>query len=89
MKIEKLTNQLKGKFVQNVSILLTGNIAAQAIALLAAPVITRLYQPDDFGIMTFIQSVAGIFTVIACMRYRYAIVLPKEKEEGYTLFALV
>lgn len=88
MKIEELIKLFKGKFVQNISILLTGNIAAQAIALLAAPVITRLYQPDDFGIMTFIQSAAGIFTVIACMRYRYAIVLPKEKEEGYNLFAL-
>ena len=88
MKIEKLMKLFKSKFVKNVSILLTGNIAAQAIALLAAPVITRLYQPDDFGVMTFIQSVAGIFTVIACMRYRYAIVLPKEDAKGYNLFAL-
>jgi len=88
MKIENLIKPFKSKFIQNVSILLTGNIAAQAIALLATPVITRLYLPSDFGIMTFIQSVAGVFTVIACMRYRYAIMLPKEEIKGYNLFAL-
>lgn len=78
----------ESKFIQNVATMLAGNITAQVVALLAAPIITRLYSPDDFGIMTFIQSSAGIFAVIACFRYRFAIVLPKEDEKGYNLFVL-
>ncbi|MCK5214492.1 MAG: oligosaccharide flippase family protein [Candidatus Omnitrophica bacterium] len=87
MKIEALIKSLKSKFVKNVSTMLAGNIVAQAVTLLAAPVITRLYLPDDFGIMAFIQSVGSVFAIIACLRYRYAILLPKE-EKGYNLFAL-
>ncbi|MDG5467419.1 oligosaccharide flippase family protein [Deltaproteobacteria bacterium IMCC39524] len=79
---------IESNFIRSVATMLTGNVAAQFIGLLAAPVITRLYSPEQFGIMVFIQAVAGAFSVIACFRYRSAIVLPKEDSEGYNLFIL-
>ena len=79
---------LKNKFVQNMATMLAGNITAQALGLLAVPVLTRLYTPNDFGIMTFIQSGAGIFSVIACFRYRFSILLPAEDEQSNNLLTL-
>lgn len=87
-KIPLVKEIAESKFIQNVATMLAGNITAQIVALLAAPIITRLYSPDDFGIMTFIQSSAGIFAVVACFRYRHAIVLPKEDKKAYNLFVL-
>jgi lipopolysaccharide exporter len=75
-------------FVRNVTTMLAGNATAQAIAFLAAPVITRLYVPDDFGEMTYVSSLIAIFSVFACMRYESAIVLPKEEGKAFNIFIL-
>ena len=77
-----------GTFLRNVTTMLAGNATAQAIAFLAAPVITRLYAPDDFGEMTYVSSLIAIFSVFACMRYESAIVLPKEEGKAFNIFIL-
>lgn len=78
----------KGGFVRNVSTMLAGNATAQAITFLAAPIISRLYVPDDFGIMTYISSLVAILSVLASMRYENAIVLPREIKKAANLFIL-
>jgi lipopolysaccharide exporter len=78
----------KSAFVKNVATMLAGNVFAQMVALLAAPIITRLYDPGDFGTMAFIQSSVGVLSVVACFRYRCAIVLPKKDSTSHNLLAL-
>ncbi len=78
----------KGGFVRNVSTMLAGNATAQAITFLAAPIISRLYVPDDFGIMTYISSLVAILSVLASMRYENAIVLPKDTNKANNIFIL-
>lgn len=78
----------KGKFITNVITLTTGTALAQAITILATPIITRLYSPDDFGVLALFTSVSGIFSVVACWRYEQAIVLPKKDEQAVDIFAL-
>jgi len=79
---------IKSRFFQNVATMLAGNVTAQVVAFLAAPVITRIYSPDAFGSLTFIQSIADIFIVIASLRYTLAIVLPKDEFDAYNLLVL-
>lgn len=74
-------------FLRNVTTMLVGNIAAQAIAFLAALLITRFYTPNDFGVMTYIAAIIGVCSVLGCMQYENAIVLPKE--DGKALNVLV
>jgi len=76
----------KGTFLNNVAAMLSANIAAQIIALSAAPVITRLYLPDDFGIMVYLTSIVNILSVTATLRYENAIVLPSEDKDASQLF---
>ncbi len=78
----------KGGFVRNVSTMLAGNATAQAITFLAAPIISRLYVPDDFGTMTYISSLIGIFSVLGSLGYESAIVLPEEEWKGFNIFIL-
>jgi len=75
-------------FVRNVATMLVGNIAAQVVAFSAAPVITRLYTPNDFGVMTYIAAIIGICSVLCCMQYENAIVLPKEEGKALNVFML-
>lgn len=67
--------------------LASGAGVAQAIVLLASPVLTRLYAPETFGVAAIFASVVSIMGVIACLRYEFAIVLPEDDAEGANLLA--
>jgi len=75
-------------FTSNVVTLVTGTAIAQIIAILATPFITRFYGPEAFGLFALFSSIAGIFTIIGCLRYELAIMLPKSDEEAANVFGL-
>jgi len=41
----------KGEFSKNVLTLMTGTTIAQAIPVAISPILTRLYTPEDFGVV--------------------------------------
>jgi O-antigen/teichoic acid export membrane protein len=91
--ISKLKEKTKmfssqGSFIQNVSILAGGTALGQGIIILMTPVLTRLYTPDDFGILAVFSSILGLFTVAGSWRYELAIPLPRKDEEAVPLVIL-
>ena len=76
------------RIVKDSAKLLSANIVAQAIGLLVYPVLTRLYSPDDFGLLNLFTSIAGIAVLFATAEFQYAIVLPKENKKASALTAL-
>jgi lipopolysaccharide exporter len=78
---------LKGEFISNVLILVGGTAFSQALLFLALPFVTRLYQPADFGAWAVIKSLGSIFSVVACLRYELAIVIPQQDRDAANLFA--
>jgi|CZCA01.1.fsa_nt_gi O-antigen/teichoic acid export membrane protein len=77
-----------GSFIRNVVTLMTGTTFAQALMILVAPILTRLYSPEDFGVYALYTSILGIIAVIACWRYELAIVLPEQDEDAANLLVL-
>lgn len=67
------------EFLGNMSKLLAGNLSSQVVALIFTPVITRLYTPDDYGIMVLVGSVVAVLSIFSCMRYETAIIIEKEE----------
>lgn len=84
-KIKKLT---KSKFVRNVAIVATGTAGAQAITMAFAPIITRLYGPEAFGLLGIFMAILAVLTPMAALTYPIAIVLPKEDAEAKGLAKL-
>ena len=78
----------QSEFVRNVGTLLTGTAIAQAIPVLLSPVLSRLYTPDDFGILALFMAISIVISVIATGRYELAIMLPEEKRDATNLMAL-
>jgi O-antigen/teichoic acid export membrane protein len=74
-------------FVSNVAKLSAGTLIAQAIGILVAPILSRLFAPEAFGLFGLFASIFGILGSIACLRYDLAIMLPKEDEKAANLFA--
>ena len=75
-------------FVSNVIKLASGSVLAQGLGIVVAPIITRLFAPEAFGVAALFASATGIIGVVACLRYELAIMLPKTDEEAANLFGL-
>lgn len=72
----------ESKFVRNVVIVATGTVGAQAIAMAFAPIITRLYGPEAFGLLGIFMALVAVLAPIAALSYPAAIVLPKEDSDA-------
>ena len=68
--------------VRDVGKLLSANVIAQALGLLIYPILTRLYSPEDFGLLNLFMSIGGILVLLATWEWYNAIVLPKKEEEA-------
>ncbi|QDT12286.1 Polysaccharide biosynthesis protein [Planctomycetes bacterium K23_9] len=75
-------------FVKSVSVLAGGAAFAQALAILVLPVLTRLYSPDEFGVLGVFASSLGIFSVAACLRFEIAIPIPERDDEALQILFL-
>ena len=60
----------------------------QVIALLIYPIITRLYAPEDFGLVSLFLSITGILSLFATAEFQYSIVLPKSESKAIACFSL-
>jgi O-antigen/teichoic acid export membrane protein len=77
-----------GTFRGNVFTLVSGTMIAQSITILVSPVLTRLYRPDDFGILALFTAIASIVSIAATGRYEMAIMLPEKQEDSVNVTAL-
>jgi len=75
-------------FLRNFLTLFFGSVIAQAIPLLAAPFLARLFSPNDFGIYEAFTALATVIAVAASMRYELAIVLPQRDEDAFSIMVL-
>src|SRR5271167_3346935 len=71
--------------------LLSGATLAQLVPAVAAPLVTRLYNPVDFGTFAFVLAVFGVLAPLVCMRYDLAIMLPEDEQDAahVTLLCLI
>lgn len=64
-----------------------GSATAQAALLLASPLLTRLYTPDDFGIYSYFFATVGFLAPVATLRYELAIPVPESEERSRAVAA--
>lgn len=80
--------QAVGSFARNAITLITGTMISQTLLILVAPILTRLYSPEDFGVSVLFASLLGIFSVVVCGRYELAIPLPDKGTDAVNLLVL-
>lgn len=78
----------KSAFLRGVGVLAGGSAGVQALMLLAAPLLTRLYTPGDFGVLAVYAGLLSVISVIACLRYEIAIPLPKTDVAAFNIMFL-
>ena len=73
---------------QNITKLVSGTVLAQIIPILAIPILTRIYAPDAFGILSIFIALAGIIGISSSLRYEIAIPQAKDDANAKIIFNL-
>jgi O-antigen/teichoic acid export membrane protein len=75
-------------YARNVITLMTGTGLAQAIPIAITPILTRLYTPEDFGLVALFVACASVLSILATGRYELAITLPESDKEAANILVL-
>lgn len=86
--LKKISSVGRSEFVRNLMTLMMGASIAQAIPLAASPILTRIYSPEEFGILAVYLSLASIVAVVATARYELAIVQPAREDDAAAIVVL-
>ena len=73
---------MQNEFLRNIAKLFSANVIAGVVGLAFYPILTRLYAPDDFGLLTLFTSIVGVLTILATADFQYAILLPKDDRQA-------
>lgn len=85
-KIKKYIS--KSEFTKNALTLITGTTVAQLLPIAISPILTRIYSPEDFGVLAIFMSVVIILGTISNGRYELAVILPEKKTDAINIFIL-
>jgi O-antigen/teichoic acid export membrane protein len=85
---ERLFSGPAGNVFRGMATLAIGNIAARVIGIVSLPILTRLYSPEDFGVLAVFTSLISILAPVITLRYVLAMPLPRRDEMAINLMAL-
>lgn len=78
----------QGGFLKAVSVLVGGTAFAQGLAILALPILTRLYTPEEFALFGIYTSLLLTLSVASCLRFEIAIPIAESDSEAIHLVFL-
>ncbi len=76
------------KFYKSLVLLLRGTAAGYLIVIISSPLLTRLYSPQEFGVLALYISILSILTPIVTLKYELAIPIVKEEKNSVGLVLL-
>jgi len=86
--LKQIFSSKSSKFKLNALKLVRATIIGQSLNIISAPIISRLYSPNSIGVFTLFTSISLIITVVMCLRYELAIVLPEKDEDAVNILTL-
>lgn len=78
----------RSDFFRNTIITFSGTFLASVVSFLLTPVVSRIYDPDDFGSLALLTTMAANLGLIAGLSYSSALVLPRSRSTFYHLAQL-
>lgn len=78
----------RGGFARSVSILTGGTALAQLLGMSVSPILTRIYNPADFGALQVFISLMALAVVASAGRYELAVLLPDDEQSSIDILAV-
>lgn len=79
---------MMGQMRRNIAKIVTGTALGQGIVVAVSPILTRLYGPADFGVVSLYTAVISVLIVVGSLKYDTAIPLPADEHASRSLVAL-
>jgi Membrane protein involved in the export of O-antigen and teichoic acid len=73
---------------RNMMTLLAGGAAAKLAGFAAMPIITRIYTPEEIGVLGTFTSIVAVLSPLATLRYATALPVPRRDSTAANLFVL-
>ncbi len=84
-----IKNKLKdGGIWRHFAILTGGTLVSRVLLTAVTPILTRLYAPADFGILSIFISLLTFMIIVSSLNYEAAIPLPEDDNAGFNLMGL-
>jgi O-antigen/teichoic acid export membrane protein len=68
--------------------IIQGTAFGQGLLVLVSPILTRLYTPEDMGVLAVFSAFLSMLAIVATLRYEDAIPAVADEEEALGLFRL-
>ncbi len=78
----------KNPIRKNLFSLVSGTVVAQLFSLTFYPILTRIFTPEDFGLLSALSAISAIIVVFASGKYEEAIIISRSKEEAINIASL-
>lgn len=87
--LKKLLKRLiKGNFSRNVFIVAGGTAFTQVLNALLTPIITRIYTPEEYGVVSLYVAVLSMTVIIASLKFEWGIPIADDDEKAINVVAL-
>ncbi len=65
--------------------MVAGTGLSQLLAIAVAPILTRVFTPEDFGLLAVYSAIVSIISIIASGRYEMAVMIPDSEAKAWDL----
>lgn len=72
-------------FIKDIITLSSVPLLSQILGLLLTPIVTRIYAPEEFGILNTFASLTAFLCVIATLAFHSSILLPKKDSKAFDM----
>lgn len=86
--LKKLTKHESSAVFMGMITLAKGALLARLVGLISIPFLTRMYSPDDFGVLALYTALVTILASVLTLRYVQAIPLPKTDVMAFNLVSI-
>jgi O-antigen/teichoic acid export membrane protein len=88
--LQTVIARVKGsEVVRGAAVLASGTAAAQVVMVAATPILTRLFSPEQYGILGFVASIAAVLAIAGTLSYDRALLLERDGDGASHLVVLV
>ena len=77
---------LRSEIFKYIVVLMSGTVLAQLMTYLFAPIISRLYSPEEFGELAIFMRIVSVGAAIATLRYEPALPIVKGDSQSFRLY---
>lgn len=82
MPLLKSAKERLSDFQKNLIVQSSGTIFSQAIPILASPLLTRLFSPENFGLFGLVVSMSALLAILLSLRVDHGIVVAQSDDEA-------